>query len=111
MRGRDGMHGLGLAAALLGIAAAGAGQGAAAQTLPAAECDRQAAMVMALVALRRGGTASPAAAAVAVRDDLQGAAQAYAGVVGPVADWVYSLPEAQLGPEVGRNWAAACKAR
>ncbi|WP_386803931.1 hypothetical protein [Litorisediminicola beolgyonensis] len=76
----------------------------------AAECALQAEMVMAVVAERTGG-ASAGDAVGTVQAGLEGDVAKYASVVPAVADWVYSLPEKQLGDSVGTSWTEACMAR
>ncbi|SLN73730.1 hypothetical protein ROJ8625_03974 [Roseivivax jejudonensis] len=81
-----------------------------AQENKAEECAVQAAMVMAVVESRRSG-AAPQDAVRDVQQGLEGDQAKYASVVPAVADWVYTLPEDQLGPDVGDSWTEACLAR
>ncbi len=75
-----------------------------------AECGIQANVVMSVVEARTGG--QPADASVtAVAEGLEDEAQKYVSVVPAIVEWVYSLPEDQLGAEVGESWATACKAQ
>ncbi len=71
------------------------------------ECDLQAGLVMQAVEARSAG-ADSGQAAQAVQSRLDGATQKYATIVPAVVDWVYTLPDSQLGAEVGDSWTAAC---
>ncbi|MCE0506844.1 hypothetical protein LR948_15845 [Roseivivax sp. GX 12232] len=73
-----------------------------------AECDLQAEIVMQVVEARQSGSARDSAQA-GIASDLSGDAQKYAAVVPAIAEWVYSLPEDQLGADVGESWIAQCQ--
>ncbi len=71
------------------------------------ECAVQAGLVMQVVAARSAGAES-GAATQSVQATLDDATQHYATIVPAVVDWVYALPQSQLGDEVGNSWTAAC---
>ncbi|MBO6868636.1 MAG: hypothetical protein VXZ18_07360 [Pseudomonadota bacterium] len=75
-----------------------------------AECGIQADVVMSVVEARTGGQDADASV-TAVAEGLDDQAQKYVSVVPAIVEWVYSLPEDQLGAEVGESWATACKAQ
>lgn len=92
-------------AALLGMMAAAP---ALAQD-KAAECARQADMVMQVVAARQNGAKADRAEQQVV-GGLDDGSKPYATVVPAVVQWVYSLPADQLGDAVGDSWITACLA-
>ncbi|SNR28040.1 hypothetical protein [Puniceibacterium sediminis] len=71
------------------------------------ECDLQGGLVMQVVEARKSG-ADNGAAAQLVQAGLDGEAQKYGAIVPAVVDWVYTLPEAQLGTAVGDSWVEGC---
>ncbi|MHA6324980.1 hypothetical protein [Roseivivax sp. CAU 1753] len=72
------------------------------------ECGLQAEIVMQVVTARQTGSDAGAALRT-VAQDLTGPAEKYASVVPAIAEWVYSLPEEQLGTEVGESWRTQCQ--
>ncbi|SFD45450.1 hypothetical protein [Roseivivax sediminis] len=95
--------------AMLLTAAAIVGPAATAQD-KAEECNLQADMVMAVVNSRGEGVGAEEAVET-VQSNLSGPEAKYASVVPAVVDWVYTLPEDQLGDGVGQSWVEACLAR
>ncbi|MGY9048972.1 hypothetical protein P775_18920 [Puniceibacterium antarcticum] len=71
------------------------------------ECTLQAGLVMQAVGARSAG-ADNGAAKQQVEASLKGPSQKYAAIVPAVVDWVYTLPQDQLGAGVGDSWAQAC---
>ncbi len=71
------------------------------------ECALQADIVMRLVEARQDGS-DAAGAQSAVAQDLSGDAEKYAETVPLMAEWIYSLDDAQLGPAIGEAWATQC---
>ena len=72
------------------------------------ECGLQADIVMQVVGARQDGQ-DAGAALNAVAEGLSGDAAKYAPVVPAIAEWVYSLPEDQLGDAVGESWRTQCE--
>ncbi len=70
-------------------------------------CSQQAALVGELVAQRSGG-ASAQDAIPAVRETHSDMDDRYVAQVPILADWIYSLPEEQLGAGVADSFEAAC---
>ncbi|SEL45883.1 hypothetical protein SAMN05444413_10997 [Roseivivax marinus] len=91
-------------------AATGGAMTSAASAQNAEQCAVQADLVMEVVQSRGEGR-SAAETVEAVQSNLEGPRAEYASVVPAIADWVYTLPEDQLGPGVGESWTEACKAR
>ena len=91
------------------VAALAAPLPAAAQS-GAEDCAAQASIVAAAVERRSAGDA-PEAATDAVAGELSGRAAAYAEAVPVIVEWVWSLPEEQLGPDVAESYEAACLAQ
>ena len=75
-----------------------------------ADCQAQAEVVMQVVSGRADG-ADQAQTVEAVQSGLSADRATYAQVVPAIADWVYTLPEDQLGDEVGQSWIDACLER
>ena len=75
-----------------------------------AECGIQSTVVMSVVDARTGGQVA-GDATMAVAEGLDAESEKYISVVPAIVEWVYSLPEDQLGPEVGESWATACKSQ
>ncbi|ETX14202.1 hypothetical protein OCH239_04950 [Roseivivax halodurans JCM 10272] len=74
------------------------------------DCQAQADVVMQVVASRSDG-ADQAQTVEAVQSSLSDERATYAQVVPAIADWVYTLPEDQLGDAVGESWIEACLER
>ena len=72
------------------------------------ECGVQSDIVMQVVEARQSGDSRQAAQAE-VSGELTGSAEKYVSVVPQISEWIYSLPEDQLGPKVGESWAAQCE--
>lgn len=73
----------------------------------AARCSQQAALIGGLVAQRSDG-ASVQDAIPAVREAHADMDDRYVALVPVLADWVYSLPQEQLGAGVADSFEAAC---
>ena len=95
--------------AALGVMALGLATGAAEASVSDKECRVQSDVVMEIVAARQDGSAADAAV-TQVAGGLKGEGAKYQSVVPALVEWVYALPDAQMGPEVGKAWVDACTA-
>ncbi|WP_146585551.1 hypothetical protein [Puniceibacterium confluentis] len=75
--------------------------------LGAKECALQAGLVMQVVDARSAGAESEAALQQ-IQAGLNGETQKFATIVSVVVDWVYTLPDEQLGAAVGDAWTEGC---
>ncbi len=98
------------AAVALGLLVAASGASAQDADEARAECEIQAGMVMAVVDSRGEGR-GPDETVTVVQESLEGDQAKYAPVVPRVVEWVYTLPEEDLGDGVGDSWIEACVAR
>ena len=73
-------------------------------------CAPSGGIVQAAVEARIGGQDAPAAIR-AISDALPEDRKSYEPAVQPLVDWVYTLPEEQLGAEVAEAYIAACEAQ
>lgn len=80
-----------------------------AQNAGEAACTEQAGLVMQVVAARSAGM-NVRRAERRVQRNLTEELKKYDRFIGHIAQWVYSLPEDQLGTEVGTAFEAQCKA-
>jgi len=70
-------------------------------------CEISSGIVGAAVVERQDGQAADMAVKAVVADLPEDQA-AYEGAVQPIVDWVYTLPEDQLGDEVATSYETAC---